>query len=164
MPFTCVVCTLEILVGDQMLHDGKGAVAHDSCIVRETQIPKVAHLPSVHIPSVTVLPQTVTVSGASKLSVQKPVVEPDACVPTNNVQLCVECGKSCISMCPYCKTGGKLTPVCHGYGWSSINCSNIHETRCKGARDARSAKRDPEPKPVAPVTRKPKPKKKRARR
>jgi hypothetical protein len=46
--------------------------------------------------------------------------------------VCVECGKSCIAMCPYCKV-----PVHHGYGLENSNCSGKHEQQCSGARWAR---------------------------
>jgi len=122
MPFTCAICSMEIQVGESMLSDDKMNLAHERCVRRETQLPRVAHLPSV------------TVSPPPPAPPPPLPAAPDSCVPTSSLRFCSECGKPCISMCP----APCLMYVHQNFGYDGgTACSTLHEGKCETARRSR---------------------------
>jgi hypothetical protein len=135
MPFTCAICSVEILVGEAMLPDERMNVAHQTCVDRLIKNP--AH-PSISVPTVLLTPPPPA----------PPPPSGDVCIPPAS-NLCVECEKPCGPFCPYC---GKR--VHNGYGWNNETCSLIHERHCRGAREARDSTMYPDqPEKIVPSPR-----------
>jgi hypothetical protein len=122
MPFTCAICSLDIQIGEPMLSDEKMNLAHKACVDRLIKEP--AH-PSINIPQAQLDPSPPV------LPIPCPPA-PDTCVPSRAPDVCVECQKPAISMCPSC-----LKYVHQSFGYAGPACSLNHEARCAGARESR---------------------------
>lgn len=100
MPFTCAICSLDIVVGEELLSDEKMNVAHKRCVL---QLEKDPSHPSVSIPTVFLVPPP-----------PPPPAPPSPPSPLKPVTFksVVEAGLTGHPICPRC--GGRLGPVLKG--------------------------------------------------
>jgi hypothetical protein len=134
MKFVCVLCERAVSVGEPMLPNESGEVAHQSCVESRSEIrmaPPGNGTVTVSLPSVTVpFPKV----DPTPTSCSAPYPSTSAPPPP---KACVVCRKPCIGACPAC---GAL--VCQTYGYER-SCGVTHEGDCSGAR----ASREPRTKP-----------------
>jgi len=119
----CVLCEKAVEIGEPMLANQSGELAHQSCVESRSEI-------HVQLPSVTISTPTVEApkvdfstrpSGGSSTA-------PEPCLLPPAPKVCVVCGDPCIGACPVCR---KL--VCYDFGFNGFNCAGRHESACPGA-------------------------------
>jgi len=142
MAFTCVLCGMDIQVGERMLADDKMALAHERCVEKEAQLPKEVHVPTIFVPPPIAKSTEAAVQAAKAVSfkmqhnIPVPVAEAkmvyaEPCLLPTAPKVCTECQKPAISMCPC----GAI--VHHDFGYNGVNCSGRHETKCAYAAASR---------------------------
>lgn len=121
MRLTCVLCEKPIEIGEPLLANQSGELAHQSCVESRSEI-------RVQLPSATASSSKVSMENLPAGAVILPP-EPFLSPPTPKV--CVVCARPCIGACPC----GAL--VCQAYGYER-SCGLIHEATCSLAKESRA--------------------------
>ena len=130
----CVVCDRPIEIGEPLLANKTGELAHQKCVLDRSKT-----IPDIVIPSVQVVSMTLDYQPPPKPVV---VSTPEPCVMPPRPTVCSECGKPCIGMCPHCRKF-----VCQAYGYNNQFCGVKHEAKCPPAKEDRGPVKKTEPKP-----------------
>lgn len=121
----CVVCGQPIEVGEPLLANKTGELAHQKCVEERHPSPKaVANI----------------LIGAVLESTPERLVMPEPCVMPSPPKVCSECGEPCIGACPICRSY-----VCQAYGYNNKFCGARHETKCPEAAKLRTPTKKPVP-------------------
>lgn len=123
----CVVCGKPIEVGEPLLANKSGELAHQQCVQERSPLPEIL------IPSVQITPVKLEYQPPPKLTVGSITTAPEPCIMPSPPKVCSECGKPCIAMCPHCRA-----LVHSSYGYNNEACSLRHEAKCAPAREDRS--------------------------